>query len=179
MSQLEQFRLLANYNRLMNQRQYEAADQLPEKLLRQDTGAFFGSIIGTLNHIMVGDIVWLKRFAEHPRRYASLAALRERERPDKLDQILYRELDVLAVERQRLDELIIDWCHELAADDLGTVLDFHSMMGKPARKNLGDLILHLFLHQTHHRGQVTTLLCQQGVDFGETDLVELLPNLPV
>lgn len=179
MSQLEQLSLLAEYNQLMNQRQLEAAAQLPTQALNRDAGAFFGSILGTLNHILVGDIVWLKRFAEHPKRYTSLEALRQRKRPDRLDQILYRELDELAVERKYLDGILIDWCRELQADDLDTVLEFHSMMGKPARKNLGDLILHLFLHQTHHRGQITTLLCQQGVDFGETDLVELIPNQSV
>lgn len=178
MSRIGQFALLSEYNRLMNQRQMEAAALLPPEHLSRDTGAFFDSILGTLNHIMVGDIVWLKRFASHPNSYPSLQYLRERERPTTLDQILHTELDALEEERQKLDGIIIDWCKELKEPELDTALTYRNMMGKTFTKNLGDLILHLFLHQTHHRGQVTTLLCQHGVDFGDTDLLEIIPNLP-
>jgi uncharacterized damage-inducible protein DinB len=177
MSQLKQFALLAEYNRLMNQRQMEAAARLPAEILRRDAGAFFDSILGTLNHIMVGDIVWMKRFANHPSHYPSLDYLREREHPTTLDQILHTDLDALEAERAKLDGILIDWCSELKQEDLDTALNYKNMMGKAFSKNLGDLILHLFLHQTHHRGQVTTLLCQQGVDFGDTDLIEIIPNL--
>lgn len=62
MSLLSEFSLQADYNRLMNQRQYEACANLSEAQLKQDQGAFFKSILGTLNHILVGDIIWLKRF---------------------------------------------------------------------------------------------------------------------
>ena len=62
---LNQFTLFAEYNRLMNQRLFDSAAQLSDEALRKDRGAFFKSVLGTLNHIIVGDIIWLKRFAEH------------------------------------------------------------------------------------------------------------------
>jgi uncharacterized damage-inducible protein DinB len=68
----EQFQLFAEYNRLMNARLYDAASQLSDSDLRKDRGAFFRSVIGTLNHILVGDIIWLKRFSKHPASEAAL-----------------------------------------------------------------------------------------------------------
>ncbi|MEC8081230.1 MAG: DinB family protein, partial [Pseudomonadota bacterium] len=60
------FELLATYNQWMNNKVYEAALRLENTELTKDRGAFFGSILGTLNHIYVGDIIWLKRFSSHP-----------------------------------------------------------------------------------------------------------------
>jgi len=67
--------LLAQYNRWMNERMYEAAATLDDATLATDQGAFFGSILGTLNHIAVADTIWLHRFARHAGGFASLQAL--------------------------------------------------------------------------------------------------------
>ncbi len=172
-----QFPLLSHYNRLMNDRLYEAAGQLPAATLQEDQGAFFKSIIGTLNHIMVGDILWLKRFASKPARFLSLKPILAIQTPTALDQILHADLETLHSERIKLDRIIEEWCAELTADDLREPWEYRSMAGKVFRKPLGSLILHFFLHQVHHRGQATTLLAQEGVDFGATDLVEIVPDI--
>jgi len=66
MTTLNQFKLFAEYNKLMNHRILESANRLSEEQLKSDRGAFFKSVLGTLNHILVGDIIWLKRFRTHP-----------------------------------------------------------------------------------------------------------------
>lgn len=176
MALLDHIALLARYNGWMNRRLYETAESLPALELHQDRGAFFGSILGTLNHIMVADLVWLRRFAAHPAGFSALEGLHRFPAPAALDQILYADFVELSQRRFLLDDVIIDWCAELTDEDLARVLDYHSMSGVAARKVFAGLVMHMFNHQTHHRGQVTTLLSQAGLDVGVTDLVVLLPE---
>lgn len=173
-SQLNEFLLLADYNRLMNQRLYEASAKLSEEQLNQDKGAFFKSILGTLNHILVGDIIWLKRFSEHPSCHQSLAYLRQLGKPDSLNSILYPRLSDLVREREKIDLIIINWIKALNENEILDCITYQNMAGDTFSKPFSCLINHLFLHQVHHRGQVTTMLSQFGVDFGETDLIELI-----
>lgn len=167
---------MSQYNQWMNNKLYQAASQLSEETLSEDKGAFFGSILGTLNHIMVGDIVWLKRFSTHPANHSTLDFIRATEKPTSLNQILYSKFPELATERKKLDEAIANWCNQLTESDLEHHLAYKNMKGQPAVRRFGSLIFHFFNHQTHHRGQVTTLLSQEGVDVGITDLLELIPN---
>lgn len=173
---LKHIRLMAQYNRWMNEKVYETAGKLPPGELSRDRGAFFGSLLGTLNHIMVGDIIWLKRLAAHPASHRSLEPLRRRERPATLDTVLHSDLAALSQEREGLDTIILAWAGELTAEHLDHPLEYHNMKGVPARKLYGSLALNLFNHQTHHRGQATTLLFQAGLDVGVTDLLALIPD---
>lgn len=179
MELLPQLQLLSRYNQWMNQKVYGAASTLNEYVLRADKGAFFGSINGTLNHILVADLIWLKRFATHPTHHRILDSLRETPQPQTLDVILYDRFDELSQARQKLDELIVDWCQQLTEADLDFKLPYRNMKGEAMTKEFGSLLLHFFNHQTHHRGQVTTLLSQAGVDVGVTDLGDMLPNFQI
>ncbi|UAW98565.1 DinB family protein [Halopseudomonas nanhaiensis] len=170
------FTLLADYNQWMNAKVYEAAAQLDEAELTRDRGAFFGSILGTLNHILVADTIWLQRFAKHPRCHTLLQQVSELPSPAGLDQMLFDDLAELARQRSWMDRQIIDWVQALTDDDLELVLSYHNTKGVAAGKRFSSLMLHLFNHQTHHRGQVTTLLSQAGVDVGVTDLLALIPD---
>ncbi len=174
MALLTQFKLFADYNQLMNQRLYDAAAELSEQNLRDDRGAFFGSVLATLNHIMVGDIIWLKRFATQQGSVEILLPVTQMPKPEKLTSIVCNDLAELRSEREKLDRLIIDWVAGLSEVDLEDTLAYHDTKGDPYEKHYGSLISHLFLHQIHHRGQVTTLLSQFGVDFGETDIIEII-----
>lgn len=170
------FKLLANYNQWMNAKVYEAAAQLDETELTRDREAFFGSILGTLNHILVADTIWLQRFAKHPRCHPLLQQVAELPAPVRLDQILFDDLAELARHRNWMDRQIIDWVQVLTDVDLELVLRYHNTKGVAASKRFSSLLLHLFNHQTHHRGQVTVLLSQSGVDVGVTDLLAVIPN---
>lgn len=170
-------RLLADYNRLMNARQYAVCARLDVEALNADCGAFFGSVLGTLNHLLVGDLLWLGRFSRHEAGLPLHDALSSMPRPQALDECLYPVFEALVPVRRHLDDVLCDWCASLGEADLELPLHYENARGEPFVRLLGDLLLHLFLHQVHHRGQVTTLLSQAGVDFGETDLVEIVPNL--
>ena len=174
MSVLNQFRLLAEYNQLMNQRQYAAAASLSIEELNKDTGAFFKSVLGTLNHILVGDMIWLKRFAAHSSSADVLSYLLRIDIPKSLDALLFTEFSDLQAEREKVDQIIVTWVNSLSEEVVKSCIEYQNMAGKAFHKPLASLMNHLFLHQVHHRGQVTTLLSQFGVDFGETDLVEII-----
>lgn len=176
MSLKPHFELLATYNQWMNAKVYQAAGQLSRADLAKDRGAFFGSILGTLNHILVGDIIWLKRFATHPSCLNSLREVTELENPASLDQILFNDFGSLSEQRVWLDRQIINWTAGLSEVDLDFVLSYHNTRGVAARKRYSGLMLHFFNHQTHHRGQVSTLLTQAGVDIGLTDLLAQIPD---
>ena len=173
----ESFVLMASYNEWMNAKIYAAAAELPAEEVVADRGAFFRSILGTLNHIAVGDRIWLSRFATHPSKHAALNPLRDRVTPTASDQILYADLNALTDHRRMLDAVIARWAESLSDADLEHVLSYTTMKGVPASKRFSDLVLHFFNHQSHHRGQITTLLHQAGKDVGVTDLLVLIPDV--
>lgn len=174
MSLLDQFKLFARYNQVMNQRQYAAVALLPNEEINRDRKAFFKSILGTLNHILVGDIVWLKRFSNCYPNQQSLLYLSTIPNPPSLHAILFDDFSQLRLERERVDQIIVNWMSELTDAEMEQCVAYTNMKGQAFHKKLSDLINHLVLHQVHHRGQVTTLLAQSDIDFGETDLVELI-----
>lgn len=175
MNMLEHIKLMAEYNEWMNARLFEAAATLPPAVLSADKGAFFGSLYGTLNHIMLGDTIWLKRFSAHPRLHAALDPVRAMPMPATYDE---REGDFALLRQRRawLDALIRNWAGELEEADLGYVLKYNNLKGTPFSRPFSALVMHLFNHQTHHRGQATALLSQAGVDMGSTDLLMLVPE---
>jgi uncharacterized damage-inducible protein DinB len=129
-------------------------------VLSRDLGAFFKSILGTLNHLLLADRLWMGRFTG-----VAYPATR-------LDEILYADFAQLRAERSMTDQALTDYLDGLSDADLDKPLHYTSLLSpEPRTLRLGDALLHVFHHQTHHRGQVTTLLSQLGVDFGETDLL--------
>ena len=159
----------------MNQKLYKAAFQLPIMELVAERGAFFGSIMSTLNHIAVGDTIWLKRFSSHPANYKILERL-SAQSPKTLDQILFSEFTLLHSYRKNLDDIIAEWVGTVTEADLDCELHYTDMKNVGANKNFYSLLMHFFNHQTHHRGQVTALLSQAGIDVGVTDLLAIIPN---
>jgi len=163
--QSEQARVLAEYNAWMNGKLYAACAALPDEERKRDRGAFFHSIHGTLNHVLLADSIWMGRFAGPPFTFTSL------------DQELYASFDELRARRTEMDERIARWAGGLTDAALGAKLEFKSAITKRTHApTLWRVVLHFFNHQTHHRGQLTTLLSQAGVDYGVTDLF-LLPGL--
>ena len=153
---------MARYNRWMNERLYEACTQLTDDQRKRNVGAFFQSVHGTLNHILLADRTWLARFAGEPVLYTSL------------NQELYSDFSDLQRERKQDDARIVAWAKTLTPDDLACPLRFTGIASPESRTYpLGLVVTHFFNHQTHHRGQVTTLLSQHGIDPGVTDLLRL------
>lgn len=176
MSRTNHICLMAAYNKWMNTKLYEAVMGLPEEELAANKKAPFGSILGILNHLVVGDTIWLKRFATHPANYSALEPIRGLPAPTSLDQLLFTDIHSLSNQRKLLDQIITEWGHTVADRDLDHVLSYTNTKGVVTFKNFFSLVMHLFNHQTHHRGQVTTLLWQSSLDIGVTDLVALIPD---
>ena len=177
MNYLADLRLMSQYNQWMNQKVYRAALNMDNKEIERDRGAFFGSISGTLNHIYVADIIWLTRFSCHSKQYQSLKELPVLESYTNLRASVTDDFKDLFVLRQELDNIIADWCEEIELADLEHHLKYTDTQNNPYSKNFGRLIQHFFNHQTHHRGQVSTLLFQQGIDIGVSDLLRIIPDV--
>ncbi|WAT25813.1 DinB family protein [Pseudomonas sp. GXZC] len=174
MNRTEHIALMANYNQWMNRKLYDAALTLTDAELAMDRQAFFGSILGTLNHLVLGDTVWLKRFAQHPAGFSALVPMQAVATPADLKHLAFADIRQLAAHRTWLDQLIVDWSHTVQETDLDHRLHYSNMRGVTADKDFFSLLVHFFNHQTHHRGQATTLLTQAGLDVGTTDLLALI-----
>jgi uncharacterized damage-inducible protein DinB len=176
MSRVAHVRLMAEYNAWMNAKLLEGAARLPAGAVAADKGAFFGSVLGTLNHLVNADTIWLKRFAAHPARQAALDPLRTMAMPAGLAAQPFAELAPLAAHRRWLDGVIVAWAGALEEGELDHILHHANTKGEQFDRYYFSLIMHFFNHQTHHRGQVTTLLSQEGIDIGSTDLLTLIPS---
>ncbi len=177
MNRLEHLELAARYNQWMNDKLFAAAQQLGDDAVRREAGAFFGSIWGTLNHLAVADTLWLQRLARHGSGFDSLSTVLALPAPTTLDQHVAADLASLRARRTVLDDALIGLSRELTDAQLDSTLHYQSTKGLPFAKGLHDVLLHVFNHQTHHRGQATTLFSQAGVDVGATDLLLLIPNI--
>lgn len=161
--------VMARYNRWMNEKLYNVAERLSDEERKKERGAFFGSIHRTLNHLLLADRVWLGRFLAVPLREGEMGPGGIR----ALDQELYEDFHPLRRERAKTDDEIDAFVSSLTEDKLAANLRY-LRRGVVNEFPLWHAVLHLFNHQTHHRGQVTTLLMQAGHDPGVTDLVAML-----
>jgi len=150
--QKENVALLSRYNRTMNEQFYEACTQLTSEQLEDDRGAFFGSIFGTLNHLLLTDRLWLGAFTDNPLQFNSL------------DERLCATFIELRHEREATDAAIAEWAETLTDERL------QQPATQQLQMPLWVAVTHFFNHQAHHRGQVSALLSQCGVDYGTTDL---------
>jgi uncharacterized damage-inducible protein DinB len=157
---------MAAYNSWMNGKVYDAAQKLPADEVARDRGAFFKSILGTLNHLLYADLVWLGRFKDGRPRLADPSVM-----------ILHSDLASLRQAREALDREIEDWASTIDETWLAKPFTFTTLKGD-AQYTLptSALVLQMFNHQTHHRGQITTLLTQAGEDVGATDIM-VLPGI--
>ncbi|NKB42649.1 MAG: DUF664 domain-containing protein [Alphaproteobacteria bacterium] len=168
---------MARYNAWMNEKIYQAASGLSDKARKEDRGAFFGSLHGTLNHILWGDLIWLQRFATAEWDAPALEGLSFDPVSSKTihKTEVFADFAALTAERAVIDAAIEEWADtNLTEDILTSDLNFwHTFRNKDMTLPMGLCVSHLFNHQTHHRGQATTLLSQMGVDAGATDMIAM------
>lgn len=159
-------RLMAAYNSEMNRRIYAAASELPDEARKRDAGAFFGSLHGTLNHLLWADRLWMSRFAEGW------------ERPSvgiPGSTTLYDDFDALRTARVEADARIEAWAATLTEQSLAGDLTWYSGATQRERTEKRWIAyVHFFNQQTHHRGQAHCLLTQAGVRPADTDLPFIL-----
>ncbi len=159
----EMLQALCRYNQWMNEKLYAVCRGIPDALRKEDRGAFFRSMHGTLNHLLLADRVWMGRFTGQAFVVSSL------------DQELYSDFETLWQERQKTDAAIAQWLESLTEAQLEAPFTFRTFTNpQEFTMPLWQVALHLFNHQTHHRGQLTTLMNQAGFDSGVTDLLWML-----
>lgn len=156
---------MATYNQWMNQKLYQASAILSDEQRKKDQRVFFKSIHGTLNHLILADRIWMGRFTGKPYVVPSLGYM------------LTDSFEELRQAREAEDQRIIDWAGSLDRETVESELHFTPMTNpQPRTLPMWLALTHFFNHQTHHRGQLTTLLFQLGIDPGVTDL-PFMPGL--
>lgn len=159
---LTMLRDLAQYNQEMNKHLYAHLSDMPDGSRKADEGLFFGSIHGTLNHILLVDHLWLARMnSEH---YPVQG----------LDQELYADFAQLRLHQKKADKRTREFVDSLDEGELHRPVMYKSTKGEQRNFPLGRCLTHLFNHQTHHRGQVTAVMSRHGLDYGITDLIFLV-----
>jgi uncharacterized damage-inducible protein DinB len=155
------YEMFAGYNAWANRRLYDAAAGITEAQYREDRGAFFKSLHGTLNHILVGDRVWMHRFTG------------EGEPPARLDMILHDDLASLRAAREAEDRRIVDYVKGLDEAKLQGIIRYRRVTGPrdAVEQALAPALAHFFNHQTHHRGQAHAILTGLGAKGPELDLL--------
>jgi len=158
-------RTMAGYNAEMNRRLYAAAQRLSDAERRRDRGAFWGSIHGTLCHLLWGDRIWMSRFDGWPKPSVS----------QKDSATLIGDFDELQQQRVDADERISSWAERVSDEWLREELVwFSASANREMRNRRGFLVTHFFNHQTHHRGQAHAMITAAGEQTGDTDLFLLV-----
>jgi uncharacterized damage-inducible protein DinB len=162
MSSIDHCRLLARYNRIANQRLYECCAQLSEAEYRAQRKGSFGSIHALLNHILLGDRIWMSRFRG------------EGKTTPPLKTTLYDDFADLRSARSE-DDVAIESFFTTADDSvLEQTLSYTNSKGQPSTDRMLNAVLHMFNHQTHHRGQVHVMLSQTEVQPPSLDMHRIL-----
>ncbi|MHA6261749.1 DinB family protein [Arenibacterium sp. CAU 1754] len=154
--------MMSRYNRWQNKQLQRFLQDLTPKDLTRDRGAFFGSILETVNHLLWGDHLWISRFDGGAG-------------PDvdgKDSVILCPTLAAWSAERFRMDGRIELWAKSLDNIDLKGDLTWYSgIMGRDVSKPMEQCVMGFFNHQTHHRGQVHAMLTATGSKAPVSDLI--------
>ncbi len=144
---LARYQMFAGYNAWCNERLYEAASRIPDTDYRANRGAFFKSLHGTLNHLLVGDRIWMRRFTGRG------------ETPPSLDAVLFDDFVQLRAARRLEDDRINAYVSALRDEDLVKTIRFRTVVNpQTIEQVLAPALDHFFNHQTHHRGQAHALL---------------------
>jgi uncharacterized damage-inducible protein DinB len=161
-------RTMAAYNAEMNRRLYSAATRLSDDERRLPRGAFWGSIHGTLTHILWGDRQWMSRFDNWPKPDTTI----------KESARMIGDFSKLVAAREKADAEIGRWAHQVDEPWLGEDLVwFSGAANREIRAPKRLLVSHFFNHQTHHRGQAHAMLTAAGQETGDTDLFLLIPQI--
>jgi len=160
MTPVAHYRMFGRYNAWANSRLYDATARLSAEQYRADRGAFFKSVPGTLNHLLVTDRIWMQRFTG------------EGDAPNRLDAILFESFDDLRAARAAEDRRIVDFVDRLDDGRIAGTIKYRRVSSpEEFEQQLAPALAHWFNHQTHHRGHVHALLTGLVGDAPELDLL--------
>ena len=161
---------MALYNQRINAQLMVNCLTLSKELIEKETHSFFPNIISYWNHILFGDLILLGRLALNHVARLTPQTLSAWPTPRSPQDIYCGNLSDFALLRSQVDELIIQYCTNLTDEDCDRLISYTTTEGEPITKVVADVTQHIFNHQTHHRGQLTCVLSQFGVDYGCMDL---------
>lgn len=154
------YEMFAGYNAWANERIYDVAATLSDADYRADRGAFFKSVHGTLNHMVVADRIWMRRFTDTG------------ESPSRLDAILFENFGELREARRAEDKRIVNWVAALSDEDIAANFRYRNVTNpQTIEQPRAPAMDHFFNHQTHHRGQLHGLLTAITGDAPSLDLI--------
>jgi uncharacterized damage-inducible protein DinB len=168
----ELFQLLSKYNTQANAQMMGVVEKLTAEQLIKDVKSFYGSIIGLLNHILVSDVMWLKRFRKS---YPDLAVINPKLPDFRMEgwkDIIWPSLAELKPIRTAVDEATEQACDLLTEKQYASVIEYKNWDGKMLQKPLWLVLIHMFNHQTHNRGQIALILDQMGVENDYSGILE-------
>jgi uncharacterized damage-inducible protein DinB len=154
----------------MNAQLMDCCLDLPVDILEKETNSFFSNIISYWNHILFGDLILLGRLASNEIGKLQLNDFAALPSPKSPQDTYHSHLPELATLRQQVDELIYYYCDNLTEEECEKFITYTTTEGDSITKAVADVTQHIFNHQTHHRGQLTCILSQFGVDYGCADL---------
>ncbi len=145
---------LSAFNAWANRRLHEACSALTADQVAEDRGAFFNSIMGTLNHILLVDILYRERLQGVPSDFKSL------------DETLHDDLPGLIAQQREEDQRWLDLTKDIDPATLNETIGFWTLMDKPDRWEVPKHIYftNLSQHQAHHRGQIHNMVSQTGLE---------------
>ncbi|MFT6969426.1 MAG: putative damage-inducible protein DinB [Cellvibrionaceae bacterium] len=170
LSLTKNFKMMSLYNQRMNTQLMGSCLLLPKELLEKQTHSFFPNIISYWNHILFGDLILIGRLALSEIAKLSPQDMTIYPTPKSPQDIYYHNLSDITATRKKLDELIVQYCLNLTEADCEKYITYTTTEGDLISMAVADITQHIFNHQAHHRGQLTCVLSQFGVDYGCMDL---------
>jgi len=166
--------MMAKYNERVNEQLLTHCQELSDEQLLANTHSFFPTIMAYWNHILFGDLIILGRLANN--NIANLASNDFDRLPTakSVHDVFCENMNDIILLRKQVDALINQYCDHLTNEACQSVISYQSTEGENITIKVGDITQHLFNHQTHHRGQLTCILSQLGVDYGCMDLPVLV-----
>jgi len=154
--------MLASYSDWADQALFKAMEELSEEALYRARQTLFGSMIGTLNHNYVVDLIWRAHLLGEAHGFST--------RRD----VLCPDFRDLVREQSKINRWYIDWAQSQTGETLSERLDFVFVSGKQAAMTRGGMFLHIVNHKTYHRGWVSEMFFDSGINPPETDLCVFL-----
>ena len=170
MSLVKNFKMMSLYNQRVNTQLLKICLTLPKASLVKETHSFFPTIISYWNHILFGDLILLGRLATNNIAHLQIDDLSTFPTPRSTQDMYHHNLPDIKTLRAEVDALLVQYCNNLTENDCDKFICYKTTEGETMTKSVADVTQHIFNHQTHHRGQLTCILSQMGIDYGCMDL---------
>lgn len=176
MQLVSSFAMMATYNQRMNLQLLNCCDSLTKDQLNQSSQSFFCSVLDYWNHIMFGDLIMLNRLVGNGISQLDAKSLARFPKPITTQDTFATTLAEFRSLREPLDDVIVRFFDGLAEQECNQEISYLTTEGEAITQSVAVVCQHMLNHQTHHRGQLTCVLSQLGIDFGVTDLPVIVPE---